>query len=31
MDHAVNDDEIAAAKKILQEVAPEKEARSWTK
>jgi predicted esterase len=31
MDHVVNDDEIAVAKKILQEVASEKEAGSWAK
>ena len=31
MDHVVNDDEIAAAKKILQEVASGKEGGSWAK
>ncbi len=31
MDHIVNDDEIAVAKKILQEVASGKEAGSWAK
>jgi predicted esterase len=31
MDHVVNDDEIAMAKKILQGVALEKEAGSWPK
>ena len=31
MDHVVNDDEIAVAKKILQGIAPGKEAGSWPK